>query len=66
MGVPESQNPGVVFAVLLAVDFHQTKVSLSFMGERMSLVADGEPGRFEGFLDGADEVGMRDRAPAIG
>ena len=66
MTVPDTDHPAIVVAVLLAVDFHQTKIPLAFMRQRMCLVADGEPGRFEGFLDGVDEIGMRDRTPAFG
>ena len=65
MAVSETQNPCIVFAGFLAVDFHQTKVALAFMGKRVCLGADGEPGGFEGFLDRVDELEMRDRAPAF-
>ena len=65
VAISKTQNPTVVFTGFLAVDFHQTKVALAFMGKRVCLGADGEPGGFEGFLDRVDELEMRDRAPAF-
>jgi len=65
MRVSESDNPAVVLSLvlLLCVDFHQTEVALTLMGQRMSLGADAQVGRFEGVLDGSDQLMVRDGTP---
>ena len=38
---------------------------MAFMGEGMSFFANGEVGGSEGFLNGVDELGVRNGTPAI-
>ena len=65
MAVSKPKNPAIIVAGFLGVDFHQTKIALAFMAEAVCLSTDGEVGGLEGVLNLADELMMRDWAPAI-
>jgi len=47
------------------MDFHETEVTLTLMGQRMSLRADAQVGDGQRALDGADEFRMRDGTPTL-
>lgn len=63
MAVPETENPAIVVTGFLGVDFHQSKIPHSIMSQAVGLGADAQTGGFEGFLDGGDELVMRDGTP---
>lgn len=64
--VAQAEHPAVVVAGSLSVDFHETKVALSFVRQRMGLRADAQVGGGKSFLNGGDQLMMRNRTPARG
>ena len=65
MAVTQPEHPAVVVAGFLGMDFHETKISLALVRQRMSLGADAQVGGGQRALHGADEFRMRDGAPAL-
>ena len=63
--VSQPEHPAVVVAGILGVNFHETKVALPLVGQRMRLRADAQVGGGQRALDSADEFGVRDGAPAL-
>ena len=66
MAVPETQNPAIIIAGFLSVDFHEAEVAHAVVGQAVSLGADAQTGGFEGFLNGVDELVVRDGTPGGG
>ena len=66
VAVPKSKNPAIVVTGFLGVDFHESKIPHSIVGQAVGLGADAQTGGFEGFLDRGDELVMRDGTPGWG
>lgn len=66
MAVPKSKDPAIVVAGFLGVDFHESKIPHSIVGQAVGLGADAQTGGFEGFLDRGDELVMGDGTPGGG
>jgi hypothetical protein len=65
VAVSQTEHPAIVIAGGLGVDFHEAKVALAFMGQRMGLVADPQVGGGQGSLHGCDQLMVRNGAPAL-
>ena len=65
MAVTQPEHPAVIVTGFLSMDFHETKISLALVGQRVSLGADAQVGGGKRALHGADEFRMRDGAPAL-
>lgn len=66
VAVPKTKNPAIIITGFLGVDFHESKVPHSIVGQAVGLGADAQTGGFEGFLDRGDELVMRDGTPGWG
>lgn len=66
MAVPKSKNPAIIITGFPGVNLHQTKIPHSIMCQAVGLGADAQMGGFEGFLDGGDELVVRDGTPGGG
>ena len=66
VAVPKSKNPAIIITGFLGVDFHESKIPHSIVGQAVGLGADAQTGGFEGVLDGGDELVVRDGTPGGG
>ena len=66
VAVAQSEHPAVVRADRSGLDFHQSEVTLSFVGEAVSPGADLELMGRQGLFNGGDKLAVRDGSPGVG